>query len=270
MFRKVFLSLIVFLTVSGLFTAQAWSSLTPSPACQKWYLAEVPGSALPNCLRQCQDIAKATHQESCIGECDRLCLPLDCKRPRQNQCLFYSTCLESRLECGKGGYPIGFGQKYCLKSIENKALSAKGEAWKTATITCLQKALIPFTNKNTIKQPQTCDQLQEVAFDSHVQCYTQAKANICDLSIMDWKVIAFDILELNDWLTYNGMKQATKVAFQKCRNFLIDRLLTRIRNSPNHREVQSKIDLKKLLDQADEDTKDRFQFFDELNLDNDI
>src|SRR5437660_11912620 len=69
----------------------------------------------------------------------------ECFDPVPNTCSFYSDCLESRLNCGPSGYPIGYGLNYCNKfSAARSKMSAAGQTWVTNTMLCLQRDLVIY------------------------------------------------------------------------------------------------------------------------------
>ncbi|GFF86447.1 hypothetical protein IFM53868_04815 [Aspergillus udagawae] len=106
----------------------------------------------------------------------------DCTHPPLNSCDFYAQCLESRYQCGLSGYPIGFGQKFCEKSLVwRPKMSASGQEWITKTILCLQEELVPFTNDS---KSQSCSGLKQYALGTHAGCYV--KSGVCTLPVEDW------------------------------------------------------------------------------------
>ncbi|KAF2197222.1 hypothetical protein GQ43DRAFT_425006 [Delitschia confertaspora ATCC 74209] len=108
-----------------------------------------------------------------------------CTNPAENTCAFYSDCLEKKMKCGDEGYPIGYGMKYCKKFTKARPqLSAKGKAWITKTMLCLQRNLIPFA---TGQQGGTCARLKDFAFGTHPGCYVSS--GVCTLPPSDWEVI---------------------------------------------------------------------------------
>lgn len=99
----------------------------------------------------------------------------------KNDCEYYA-CVESNRNCGRFGYPKGFGSKYCLRFDENKAkFSKKGWMWLETTKNCLIQKLSDASDE------LTCKQLKKDSFKEHISCY--ADGGFCDLSKKDRKQI---------------------------------------------------------------------------------
>lgn len=123
-----------------------------------------------------------------------------CSRPRGNRCEFYRQCAEATYKCGDSGYPIAYGEKYChrFSGLKGDDLSKEGFAWRDATLTCLQQDIANlFVTSNKVK---TCGDLKDFAFASHVGCYTQPFASVCNLPLGDWVTITgvVDLKEYGD------------------------------------------------------------------------
>ena len=103
-----------------------------------------------------------------------------------NSCQFYVDCLEAKNQCGKEGYALGFGNKYCalFNSLE---LSRHGEDWISGTMACLQEALIHFAAKTS-----TCESIKQTAFESHVKCYVDN--GFCELGLGDQMKISETVI----------------------------------------------------------------------------
>ncbi|TGZ85428.1 hypothetical protein EX30DRAFT_23440 [Ascodesmis nigricans] len=109
-----------------------------------------------------------------------------CSKPQANTCTFYTKCLEPAFKCGKNGYPLNYGLKYCKKfSSAKKKFSPRGKAWVTKTMLCLQNKLV-----NDVKKPKIgCSKLRSKAFATHPECYV--KSGLCVLPTSDWaKIVA--------------------------------------------------------------------------------
>ncbi|GFF33433.1 hypothetical protein IFM58399_03539 [Aspergillus lentulus] len=105
-----------------------------------------------------------------------------CTQPPPNSCDFYKQCLESRYHCGPAGYPIGFGQKFCEKSLVwRPKMSTSGQEWITKTMLCLQEELVPLAIGS---ESQTCSELKQHALGTHAECYV--RSGVCTLPIEDW------------------------------------------------------------------------------------
>jgi hypothetical protein len=132
------------------------------------------------------------------------CLPADqnCRPAFQDCCSFYD-CVESNCGCGESGYPLGYGKKYC-QIFSNYPFEGTGSRWRDATLRCLQRALIPFSQC----PPTTCEQLKQEAFDSHAFCYTSS--GVCNLSPKD--LLGILAITYGDILTMDGIMQILETA----------------------------------------------------------
>jgi len=97
-------------------------------------------------------------------------------------CEFYSICVEPLYHCGAAPgdtqtYPMNYGKKYCTKFAGEDWESGKGRLWRDRTLQCLQGSMVSWVQE--IKGD--CEALTNFAFDSHVPCYTQPGASICEL-----------------------------------------------------------------------------------------
>ncbi|KAG6840629.1 hypothetical protein C0991_005481 [Blastosporella zonata] len=116
-----------------------------------------------------------------LNDTDPATCPL-CTNPPRGQCNFYADCLESQYHCGPTGYPLGFGEHFCMKFNASRAeLSTEGQVWMLNTMECLQQALVP---EATSTAGVTCDSLRKDAFASHGPCYVQS--GLCTLPPSDW------------------------------------------------------------------------------------
>ncbi|KIM39491.1 hypothetical protein M413DRAFT_192033 [Hebeloma cylindrosporum] len=135
-----------------------------------------------------------------------------CSNPIRGQCSFYEDCLETRYHCGAGGYPLGYGKKFCNKfNAAKDKFSEKGQKWMLDTMECLQRALVPEATEpigTEVKGGSLCDKLRSKAFDSHAECYIQS--GVCTLAVKDW----LEIIEIIDLKTLFGSWEALKEALQ--------------------------------------------------------
>jgi hypothetical protein len=105
-------------------------------------------------------ITASNHCENLKGDCD-----------------FYA-CVEEEYQCGRRGYPTGFGQKYCLRfGINENWFSDKGKEWIQKTRTCLTERILNAPDFND------CRQLRLQAFADHIPCYVDS--GFCELSFRD-------------------------------------------------------------------------------------
>ncbi|MGE4133752.1 MAG: hypothetical protein AB7F86_19095 [Bdellovibrionales bacterium] len=136
-----------------------------------------------------------------------------CTRPRMGQCDFYPQCLESAYKCGPDGYPMGYGAKYCARfnGLTSAELSPKGLVWRDYTLVCLQQSLVSLMI--TTNPVNTCSQLKDFAFRTHVSCYTQPIAPVCNLTLGDWMTIA-SVVDLKEYADRAGLEQVVQVIRQ--------------------------------------------------------
>lgn len=95
----------------------------------------------------------------------------------KGDCEFYA-CMEEEYHCGRGGYPTGFGGKYCLgfTSIQNN-FTSEGKEWIRKTKACLMQKILQAPDYNN------CSDLREGSFADHVPCYVES--GFCSLPLMD-------------------------------------------------------------------------------------
>ncbi|KAL0581014.1 hypothetical protein V5O48_001008 [Marasmius crinis-equi] len=158
-------------------------------------------------ISQIQNTTSITH-ETCVSP------------PLAHSCAFYSTCLETHFHCGSTGYPLAYGEHYCMKfsSPPNLArFTEKGRAWMWDTMHCLQMALVPELQEPA-SGSDACEKLEEEAFSTHAPCYITS--GLCSLPIQDWVTIV-EIVGLN---TLFGSWDAFEQSFQAaegCAEFLL-------------------------------------------------
>ena len=98
-----------------------------------------------------------------------------------SSCLFYDS-LEVKFQCGKKGYPINYGKRFCLKfSNKRNRLSDEGKEWLDSTRHCLQQSLYDLDPN------LSCKALRKKAFDSHIPCYLDN--GYCGLDKKDRKLV---------------------------------------------------------------------------------
>lgn len=98
-------------------------------------------------------------------------------RAADDSCDFY-LCKEQENPCGKKGYWLGYGHKYCDKFLQNEArFSEASRAWFKSVRYCLQDEARLFNNH------ESCDDSYNEAMNSHVDCYVEA--DFCSLPLRD-------------------------------------------------------------------------------------
>lgn len=98
-----------------------------------------------------------------------------------DDCQYYS-CIEETKHCGKKGYLLDFGNKYCHKFVSKaEKLSLQGQLWMTEVKTCLIHQL------DNLDSGLSCRKYKKAAVDQHVPCYIDS--GYCQLSTHDKKAI---------------------------------------------------------------------------------
>lgn len=98
-----------------------------------------------------------------------------------SDCEYYS-CIEESKRCGKRGYPLGFGKKYCNRFAGlSHQLSDQGKRWMETVRNCLIEKL------ETVSPEATCRKFKREAISQHVPCYVES--GYCELSKKDKKIV---------------------------------------------------------------------------------
>lgn len=119
--------------------------------------------------------------------------------PSSTECSFYNNCLEALFPCGRDGYALDYGLRYCDKLHKNDFLySPKGKEWISATALCLQEALLDQITNGKFNDTTTCTEIQNFAVSTHVSCYTNSNKSICEIPVTDW---ATTVINIKDTLT---------------------------------------------------------------------
>lgn len=127
-------------------------------------------------------------------------------------CAVYESCFAKYCPCAgdPSEYFMTYGKKYCVSFLANANFGAAGKKWRDATLVCLQEKVVPHLD---ISQSPKCDcrAMRKIAFDSHVACYTQPEASICNLPMLDLKEI-MNTIDRRDLFTSEGWRQMKSVA----------------------------------------------------------
>lgn len=127
--------------------------------------------------------------------------PDACRTPVADDCSFYRSCLETAHPCGEDGYPLAFGERLCNAFIAKRAIfTPAGQVWLHGVRKCLQDELVPELGRT-----QSCSDLEDRAFDSHLRCYTSPAHSLCDLGHED--VLALTEILNKDILDPHAIKQ---------------------------------------------------------------
>jgi hypothetical protein len=145
-----------------------------------------PPSGVPN-------ITMESERQTCAKSGELYPTFASCANVRPRHCGYYSACLERALPCGENGYALGFGERYCT-AFRSAPLSARGQAWTTAVMGCLERALVPTVAAagsfaTTPASSGVCSVVFDGAFGSHPGCYTSPANSICFLPALDLAVI---------------------------------------------------------------------------------
>ncbi|XP_063443732.1 uncharacterized protein LOC134724562 [Mytilus trossulus] len=128
-------------------------------------------------------------------------------KANRGDCQFYQ-CFEQQRQCGKSGYLIGYGYKYCnrFKSFYS-SFSTAGKNWINCVRPCLTKALIG-KYQESLGPGQKCKQLKTSAFDTHVKCYLDC--GFCKIYTSNLSALR-KVLSFTDLLSVDSLKQIIKV-----------------------------------------------------------
>ncbi|MFA6238111.1 MAG: hypothetical protein WC635_12330 [Bacteriovorax sp.] len=136
---------------------------------------------------------------------------LECEK-KSMTCDFYS-CVEKEIPCGKDGYFLGFGERFCRRfdNILDK-LSPEGKSWFFTARQCLTENILSLNNYNN------CQEIEEKSYNDHKPCYINS--GYCDLPIRDkvyiMKVISplllkKNVLIMGHEIQMNCMKQSREM-----------------------------------------------------------
>lgn len=135
-----------------------------------------------------------------------------CANATTPSCQVYDSCFAKYCPCQSdpAEYFITYGKKYCSNFLANAGFSPAGEKWRDKTLVCLQEKIVPHLD---ISSAPVCDcsAMRTIAFNSHVACYTQTGASICDLSVADLNEVR-KVIDKKDLLTSEGWRQMKDVA----------------------------------------------------------
>jgi len=92
----------------------------------------------------------------------------------------YYQCAEKVHRCDKNGYYNRFATPYCTNFLTNtiNKVGPKGKQWLKDVALCLQNKLAAYT-----KDTDPCWMVEEVAIQSHADCYVEAGG--CELDVRE-------------------------------------------------------------------------------------
>lgn len=139
-----------------------------------------------------------------------------------DDCSFYNDCVENRIQCGKEGYALSYGEHYCQRFSQTftdyaEEFSSLAHRWRETTAVCLQEE-ISTTVEELLKNPtnsnqKDCSVLRKDAFSQHALCYTQEESSICMLPPSDViAIIRHRIIGFRDlFFSRDGLAQIREV-----------------------------------------------------------
>lgn len=146
-----------------------------------------------------------------------------CVNTANPSCGVYDSCFADRCHCDGSEYEYfkSYGKKYCETFLDLPELSAKGKAWRNATLKCLQETIVPILPADGQAYSCNCKAMQLRAFDSHVACYTQPANSICELEPNDWFYIMKAVDPVASLKDQKSRKQMLEVA-KLCLNSAVE------------------------------------------------
>lgn len=135
-----------------------------------------------------------------------------CSNSIQPSCDVYPKCFQKYCPCDgdEDEYFKRYGEKYCRRFLDNSSLSNVGKQWRDSTLRCLQETIVPKLSIS--ENPQcNCKSMKDMAFSSHVTCYTKPGASVCSLPLSDVNEIR-KIVDTVDIFSSEGWQQMRKVA----------------------------------------------------------
>lgn len=105
--------------------------------------------------------------------------------PSYSSCDYY-VCAEEHNPCGKQGYWMGWGHRYCQQYLESEnKFSIEAQQWLRENRQCLQ------ARAEEITQGTQCNGIRKAAMESHVGCYVET--GFCSLSFKDKTAILWGL-----------------------------------------------------------------------------
>jgi hypothetical protein len=157
--------------------------------------------ALPGCAA---DEALAVDDLAVVDAVQACAIP-DAATIPGHEADFY-RCVEGVAGCGDDGYLLGYGARYAERFYRatRPRMSARGQRWIDDVLVCLQVEL-----KESIDATTGCDDIRELAFDSHPRCYVEA--GFCTLPFFDVFHVVTTV-DVRDWLGSSAARQAVETA----------------------------------------------------------
>lgn len=132
----------------------------------------------------------------------------DCRNKSNLDCSVYTSCFAKNCNCDNSEHEYfrAYGKKYCERFASMTNLSESGRIWRDKTLYCLREVIVPMLDFSGSGSCD-CKTIREQIFTSHVKCYTQPDASICDLPPNDM----LNIFNIVDWKDTLSLETATQV-----------------------------------------------------------
>ncbi|CAI5437941.1 unnamed protein product [Caenorhabditis angaria] len=118
--------------------------------------------------------------------------------------------VEKEFHCGSSGYPINYGYRYCMSFTSDKireTFDNSGKSFIDCTTKCLIDKILTIAQKS-----KTCQQVQEKAFHSHVDCYLNCDfCKVCKTQ----KIPLMKSYDWSDFLSFDATHQVYSIV-RKC------------------------------------------------------
>ena len=180
-----------------------WSSCVSNSYIQiKTAGAEQCERGYPYCLYGCLDEGILTGNCECSEPTEYMppdsAIPMWCYDPQGTNCRWYRECLNTKHPCedSANGYALAYAEHFCslyTANVHDSKFSQRAIEWIDAVRKCLQIALVPLIRP---WHSPTCEQIKDIAFDSHTGCYISpapGAPSICSLGPRDWLAVFWTI-----------------------------------------------------------------------------
>jgi len=131
-------------------------------------------------------------------------------RQSEMNCALYDR-LDRQCGCkGTDEYFVSYGRRYCQRFLRSSGWTSAGTRWRDQTLVCLQQSLSRAMHQDAA-HVCSCQNTRDIAWQSHVRCYTQASASVCRLPLSDLLKI-YSIIDAADLLNPFGFSQVLAIA----------------------------------------------------------
>lgn len=112
-----------------------------------------------------------------------------------------------KIPCGKTGYALEYGLKYCQKFLSLNFTSEFTSKWRDKTMYCLQKRLLDVMN-----QKISCQELEIFAYQTHVPCYKELPYSFCSISSVTDILKIINLIKITDY--FKTIPYAIKIVYE--------------------------------------------------------